>query len=137
MLKRILYTLALLCCIFAASPAKAQILPSADTTGSVVSCVPTEVYLSWVAAQEKADRQYKAGKALLITGGALTVSGVALYTGGLLCMGEGGPLPSTMTISGVTCAGLSVGCYIAGSILYCKGKRSQIRAVPGGLALRF
>lgn len=136
MLNRIFYITALLC-IFAATPAKAQILPSADTTRSVVSCIPTEVYQARVAAQDKAERQYKAGKALLITGGALTVSGVALYTGGLLCMGEGGSLPSTMTISGVTCAGLSVGCYIAGSVLYCKGKKSRVRAVPGGLALNF
>lgn len=131
------YLLFVLVCIFAATPAKAQILPSADTTKSVAAYVPGGTNLTVAAFDDKAERQYKAGKALLITGGALTVSGVALYTGGLLCMGEGGPLPSSMTISGVTCAGLSVGCYVAGSILYCKGKRSRVRAVPGGLALNF
>lgn len=136
-MKKIIY-LAALVCLLASMSAGAQILPSVDTTKAGVSFVMSEVHLSPGAFNEKAESQYKAGQALLITGGALTASGVALYTSGLLCMGEGGPLPSALSISGITCVGLSVGCYIAGSVLYCRGKKSRIAPAPGGgIALRF
>lgn len=87
----------------------------------------------------KAEKQLKTGKALLISAGSLTVAGVGLYGTGLLAMGDGNAFASTCTISGIACAGTSIGLYIAGTVMYLKGDtaRKRLSVTPNGIALNF
>ena len=85
----------------------------------------------------KARNQLHAGKVILITAGALTVASAGMYACAWYAMGEGGVLPTTLSVAGITGISASLILYVTGSVMYVKGKKSALRASPGGIALNF
>jgi len=80
----------------------------------------------------------KAGTSLLITAGACTAAGAALYGSSWGFVSDSGsPAAAVLPITGVTLLAASVPLYIAGSVLYVKGKKATLEVVPGALAIRF
>lgn len=90
----------------------------------------------------KLNSQMITGRNLLIAGGCCFVVGAALYPMAYLCISDAPAayaLGGTCSIGGVVLMGASVPLFIAGSVLYVKGKKnnSNLSFTGNGLALRF
>jgi len=136
-----------------AAPLKAQMSAACPVSDEVLSYAFAPNYTPGDAASANKvyapdmssviNNQIKIGTGLLITGGALTATGAALYGSAWALMGDNSGAASWLAISGLTCGVLSVGFYIGGSIIYCSGKKAQkaycstLEVTPSGLALRF
>ncbi len=85
----------------------------------------------------KLNRQMVVGRDLLISAGVMTVTGGALYGAAWGMMGEASTIAAVSSIAGISLMGLSVPLYIAGSVLYVKGKKSKLQPTACGLQLWF
>ncbi len=79
----------------------------------------------------------KTGKALLITAGCMTAAGAALYGSAWAMIGDSSSVGAVFSISGIALVGASVPLYIAGAVLYVKGKRTTLSMTGTSVTLRF
>lgn len=105
-------------------------------TASATTFAAPQLYL------QTPERQKKIGRDLLIAGGCCFVAGAALYPMAFLCISDA-PAAYTLggicSIGGVSLMGASVPLFIAGSIMYVKGKKNMVQmAFTGnGFTVRF
>lgn len=90
----------------------------------------------------KLNSQMTTGRNLLIAGGCCFVVGAALYPMAYLCISDAPgayELGGTCSIGGVVLMGASVPLFIAGSVLYVKGKKnnSNLSFTGNGLTVHF
>jgi len=82
-------------------------------------------------ARARAAVMKRTGTALLISGGVLSTTGVALYGAAIAS------LDHDLGTAGLAVTGASLPFYIAGAILRSKGKKGMLEVAPGTLCLRF
>ena len=90
----------------------------------------------------KLNQQMITGRNLLIAGGCCFVVGAALYPMAFLCISDSPgayELGGVCSIGGVVLMGASVPLFIAGSVLYVKGKKnnSNLSFTGNGVTVRF
>ena len=90
----------------------------------------------------KLNSQMTTGRNLLIAGGCCFVVGAALYPMAFLCISDSPgayELGGVCSIGGVTLMGASVPLFIAGSVLYVKGKKnnSNLSFTGNGVTVHF
>lgn len=90
----------------------------------------------------KLNSQMITGRNLLIAGGCCFVVGAALYPMAFLCISDSPgayELGGVCSIGGVTLMGASVPLFIAGSVLYVKGKKnnSNLSFTGNGVTVHF
>lgn len=90
----------------------------------------------------KLNQQMITGRNLLIAGGCCFVVGAALYPMAFLCISDSPgayELGGVCSIGGVTLMGASVPLFIAGSVLYVKGKKnnSNLSFTGNGVTVHF
>lgn len=142
MKKFIAIAIALLGCCFAAN---AQYIRSVDECKTAVSySFNSPVSFSYDEAvpaspdYAKGLKDKKTGTALLITAGACTATGVALYGLSWTLISDSIPdAARAVPIVGISLLGASIPLYIAGSVLYVRGKKATMEAAPGYLAIKF
>lgn len=117
--KRILATLLVLCAVCVS--AMAQYTPRhSELTQD-----------EWSLSYNKFLSQKNTGIALLSAGGVLSATGIGLYAAGVA------GLDRNMGIAGITTFAVAVPFYVAGSILYVRGRRGAFTVRPSGLAFNF
>lgn len=77
------------------------------------------------------------GRALLITGGALSLTGIALYLSAYTMISDSTSIGGVFSIGGLVVFTSAIPCYITGSIYYVKGRKACLAASPGKVALIF
>ena len=86
----------------------------------------------------KALSQKKTGTALLISAGACTAVGAVFFGLSWTLISDSIPdAARSIPIIGVSLLGVSAPLYVAGSVLYVKGKKASMEVTPAGLAIRF
>jgi len=141
------FILTLVLLLAALLPAKAQMYPqyaakfektqptqSYSYTNSEIKAMDLlaeDEFFTYAETNAKATRMKNAGIGLLVTGGATFVTGAALWGVAL------GGLDTDLGKVGVSVAAVSVPFFIVGSVLYVKGKKSQVEVTPAGLAIKF
>lgn len=110
-------------------PAAAAFCPAAE----VGDLVPQVVGQDLAAALA----QKRKGRALLITGGALSVTGAALFFSSWGMITDATDAGKYFSIGGLSVFAAAIPFYISGSIVYVKGKRAALSAGPGSVALNF
>lgn len=120
--------------ISACMSAWAQYLPQRDST-AVMSWRGTTAlqddFFTGAEARARAAVMKRTGTALLISGGVLSTTGVALYGAAIAS------LDHDLGTAGLAVTGASLPFYIAGAILRSKGKKGMLETAPGTLCLRF
>lgn len=114
----------------------------ADVTETYLSTTP--VLYSYNEVQpvspdlSKALSQKKTGTALLISAGACTAVGAVFFGLSWTLISDSIPdAARSIPIIGVSLLGVSAPLYVAGSVLYVKGKKASMEVTPSGLAIRF
>jgi len=82
-------------------------------------------------------RQKITGRNLLISGGCFLAVGAASYGSAWTMLSDGNSVGDVFSIGGITCMGISVPLFIAGSILYVKGKNHCVNLSSNGLTINF
>jgi len=77
------------------------------------------------------------GRNLLITGGALSAAGIALYCSSWAMISDSSDAGKYLSIGGISTFAASIPFYITGSVLYVKGKKASLTASPSLLTLSF
>ncbi len=136
-MKRILFVIALVLAFFQSN---AQIAVPVDTTAMYrVSHGPAP--LPEIAARKSQTPEYQiaTGRNLLISAGALTAAGAALFPVSYTLIDVNSDFVRwAVPIGSVAMMGASVPCYIAGAVLYCKGKKTKrLEPTPTGIAVKF
>ncbi|GEM_PF-5495083 len=105
---------------------------SSITPAEVRAIMQQDEYFTTAETTARAYRMKNTGIGLLCAGGALSATGIVLYG-----IGVGG-LDNTCAIAGLTTFAAAVPFYVAGAVLYCKGKKEMnVVATPSGLAINF
>lgn len=82
--------------------------------------------------------QKRTGTALLASAGACTAVGAVLFGLSWTLVSDSVPdAARSIPIIGVSLLGAAVPLYIAGSVLYVKGKKATVEFAPGAVAIRF
>ena len=84
----------------------------------------------------KLNNQLKTGKVLLITAGCMTAVGIASYFSAWTMVSDATSIGGVFSIGGIALVGASIPLYIAGSVLYVKGKKS-LEMTQNGLTYKF
>lgn len=82
------------------------------------------------------EQQMKIGRNLLISGGCLLGAGIIAFPLGPVCFFDS-DFAGVFTIGGITLMGASVPLFIAGSVMYVKGKKASLAFNGNGLTLNF
>ena len=136
-MKRLLLVIAL---VLAFHQSNAQIAVPVDTTAKYgISHGPAPLPEIAVKRSQTPEYQITTGRNLLISAGALTVAGAALFPVSYTLIDVNSDFVRwAVPIGSIAMMGASVPCYIAGSILYCKGKKAKrLEPTPTGIALKF
>lgn len=105
--------------------------PFVGTTDSSSPFSFQDEFFTGAEARARAAVMKRTGAALLISGGVLSTTGVALYGAAIAS------LDHDLGTAGLAVTGASLPFYIAGAILHVKGKKGMLEAAPGSLCLRF
>ncbi|MDO5443260.1 MAG: hypothetical protein Q4G10_06275 [Bacteroidia bacterium] len=77
------------------------------------------------------------GRTLLITGGALSLTGIAMYASAFTMISDSTDIGSYFSISGIALFASAIPFYAIGTNYCIKGKKTSFSASPGRLALMF
>lgn len=87
--------------------------------------------------QQDPCKDKRIGRDLLISGGCFMGVGLIAYPLGFQFVDGPRAVGGLCTIGGLTCIGVSIPMFIAGSVLYVRGKKNCVSMTANGLTLKF
>lgn len=87
--------------------------------------------------QQDPCKDKRIGRDLLISGGCFMGVGLIAYPLGFQFIDGPRAVGGLCTIGGLTCIGVSIPMFIAGSVLYVRGKKNCVSMTANGLTLKF
>jgi len=108
----------------------AQIQNSSDDMNNNVTDLSSQIVLQQYAMPNPLEdftvnvEKPQTGKELLITGGCLSLLGVALYGASWTMVGDAGSLGTVCSITGLSCVAISIPFYVTGGIKHSRYRKS-------------
>lgn len=106
-------------------------------TGSVVSEELMATSIENGLSLDEAEALKRKGRALLITGGALGITGAALYGSSFTMVSDSTSIGGVFSVGGIMIFASAISYCIIGTSKYVKGKKAILSAQAGTIALNF
>lgn len=106
------------------------------TNGSIISEGQTTSIENGLSLDE-AEALKRKGRALLITGGALGITGAALYGSSFTMVSDSTSIGGVFSVGGILIFASAISYCIIGTSQYVKGKKAILSAQAGTIALNF